>query len=78
MSTPETFLAMTERHIREAEERIVAQEAIVSRLEADGHDRAAARAREILATFRRTLEVAYEHRRLELEEIAVFKPAERK
>src|SRR5690349_5411478 len=70
MTMEETFLKEVEGHIREAQEQIAAQERRVAELERDGHVDAAARARELLATFHETLEVAAEQRKFLLEEIA--------
>jgi hypothetical protein len=67
MSEPETPLDQVERHIREAEGLIARQEELIADLERHDHAEAAVRGRELLATLRRTLEVAREHRRVLLE-----------
>jgi hypothetical protein len=68
MSAAETPLEEAERHIREYEARITRQEALVGEMERHGHAQAAARARDLLKTFRETLRVAQDHRRRLIEE----------
>jgi hypothetical protein len=68
MSTPETPRNETDRHIREAEERIARQEALVAKLERRGHAAAAKHAGHVLGTLQQTLETARGHRRVMLEE----------
>src|SRR3712207_6569594 len=67
MGHPEDGLAMVKRHAREAEARVARQEAIIEEMDRDGHPRAAATARKVLATLRRSLGRAPEHLRLERE-----------
>ena len=54
-ATLQAHLAQTERHVAEAEQRIVRQREILRELERDAHADAAARARELLAKFEETL-----------------------
>jgi hypothetical protein len=67
MSQSEDHLAQAERHVREGEKHVAHLLAIIEQLEADGHPRAAERARTILATLRRSLELARNHLRIERE-----------
>lgn len=55
-------LKLADEHIREAEERIDKQEALVQHLAADGHDTSNAEA--LLQTFRDTLTTYLDHRKL--------------
>ncbi|WP_207540697.1 hypothetical protein [Sabulicella rubraurantiaca] len=61
----EDSLAQAERHVREGEERVTRQRAIVEELERDNHPEAAALGRATLETFLATLEQMREHLRLE-------------
>jgi hypothetical protein len=61
----EDSLAKADRHVREAEEHVAHQLAIIERLERDQHADAAAMAREVLVTLRRSLALAREHARME-------------
>jgi hypothetical protein len=60
-------LAMTQRHVLEAEGHVVRQEALVAKLDRDGHTELAAEAREILAILKTSLELAQKHLSTELE-----------
>jgi hypothetical protein len=53
---------VAERHVRQAEAFVHRQERIVAEMDRDGHPEAAARGRQVLATLRRSLELAREHR----------------
>jgi hypothetical protein len=55
------ILAMAEAQVQEAEERVSRQAKIVSRLEADGFRDTAQRARELMASFNDTLQIARRH-----------------
>ncbi|MBV9198564.1 MAG: hypothetical protein JO320_04565 [Alphaproteobacteria bacterium] len=57
-----------ERHVREAEERIARQHEIIAELDRDGHQRMAAKARQLLAAFQQTLDLAHHHVRRERRE----------
>jgi hypothetical protein len=63
----EDALAMTRRHVLEAEGHVARQEALVAKLDRDGHIALADEARKILATLRRSLELAQEHLSTEIE-----------
>ncbi|MBX6745169.1 MAG: hypothetical protein IRY87_24305 [Acetobacteraceae bacterium] len=65
MSHSEDHLAQVERHAREGERHVAHLHDIIGQLEADGHPRAADRARTVLATIRRSLELARDHLRVE-------------
>ena len=67
MGRSEDALTQAERHVREAEGRVAHLRAIIEELDRDGHPEAAARARAVLATLRRSLELARERLRLERE-----------
>jgi hypothetical protein len=67
LSQPEDALVRAERHVRQAEEHVAHQAAILEELVRNGHQRAVPRAREVLATLQRSLELAREHLRLERE-----------
>src|SRR5689334_6503815 len=56
----ESHLAQAERHVREGEARVARLIAIIEELERDGHPKAAARAREVLATIQQSLALAVE------------------
>ncbi len=64
MAHPEDALARAECHVREAEGHVAHLIAIIEELDRDNHPAAAARARAVLATLRRSLELAREHLRL--------------
>jgi ribosomal protein S19E (S16A) len=53
---PEDVLSQAERHVREGEERIARQTAVVEELERDGHVHAAGKARVLLATLQAVLD----------------------
>jgi hypothetical protein len=57
----EDSLAMTRRHVLEAEGHIAGQEALVAKLDRAGHVALVAEAREILTTLRTSLALAREH-----------------
>ena len=64
MSDPEadeTRLEMAHRHVREAEEYIALQEALIGRMELNGEDVLAAIGRTLLETLRQSLRAAREH-----------------
>jgi hypothetical protein len=65
MSQFEDAIAQSERHVRESEERIARQAALVEKLERTSQERAAEEARKLLASFEKTLEVAREHLAIE-------------
>ena len=65
MDEPEDPLAQAERHVREGEEHVARQAAIIDELDRDNHPAAAARARKVLQTLRESLELARGHLRLE-------------
>jgi len=67
MSPPEDRLTQAERHVREGEGRVAHLVAILAELEADNHPLAADQARQVLATIRRSLELARDHLRIERE-----------
>lgn len=67
MATPaEDSLAQAERHVREAEGHIVAQEARIAELARDGRETAPAES--LLETMRKSLELARQHLDQEREE----------
>ena len=57
----ESVLEMAARHVREGEEHIAKQRALIAELERDGHDNMLPAARELLATFEQTLATHREH-----------------
>ena len=64
MSDPEadeTRLEMAHRHVREAEEHIALQEALIGRMELNGEDVLAAIGRTLLGILRQSLRAAREH-----------------
>ena len=62
----EDALAQAERHVREGEQRIAGQIELIARMKADGDsERAIAAGEAVLATLRRTLELAREHLAME-------------
>ena len=61
MKQPEDPLAQAERHFRQAQEHIIRQMEIIAKLEQDGHERMADKARGLLTTLRQTLELARDH-----------------
>jgi hypothetical protein len=61
-------LAMIRRHVLEAEGHVARQEALVTKLDRGGNVALAAHAREILATLKKSLELAQDHLSTELEE----------
>ena len=63
MAPPEDSLAMAERHVREGEERVARQIAIVEEMDRDNHPQAAAMARVVLATLQATLALMRGHLR---------------
>lgn len=67
MSQSGDRLAQAERHVREGEKHVAHLLVILGQLEADGHPAAAERARTVLATLRRSLELARDHLRVERE-----------
>jgi hypothetical protein len=58
VTRPEHALSRAERHVREAEERVARQAAIVEKLSETGHEWAAETARIGLITFETSLELA--------------------
>lgn len=68
MNGIEDALAMAQRHVLELEDNVARQEALVAELDREKHPGAAAHAREVLTTFRQSLELAREH--LQLERVA--------
>jgi hypothetical protein len=65
MDPPEDALARAERHVREAERHVAHLAAIVDELDRHNHPEAAERAKKVLATLRRSLELSRDHLRLE-------------
>jgi hypothetical protein len=61
------MLVVADRDIEDARQRILRQEEIIRELKRDGHD--TAKARELLVTFKGTLDVMIEHRGLILARI---------
>jgi hypothetical protein len=61
---PESELEIASRHVREGEAHVAAQLAIIAKFEREGHERAAALARDLLRIFEDTL--ATHRRRLEM------------
>jgi hypothetical protein len=61
MTPCEDAVARAERHVREAEERVARQAALVEALAGTGDERASAEARRLLANFEGTLAVARQH-----------------
>jgi hypothetical protein len=61
MAQGETDLEMAERHVVEAEARIERQKQIIAEMERDNHPEAAERARDLMATFCRTIELMRAH-----------------
>jgi hypothetical protein len=57
----EDLLAMTRRHVLEAQGHVAHQETLVAKLDREGRVALAAEAREILATLRTSLALAQEH-----------------
>jgi len=64
-------ITQAESHVQEAILRISRQQALVDRLERSGREKEAARARELLQTFRDTLRVASEHLRIERDNLRI-------
>ena len=64
----EDALARAERHVRDAERHVAHLIVIIGELDSDQHPRAAALARQVLATLRQSLELAPEHLRRERQE----------
>ena len=61
----ESPFEMAERHIREGEEHVAKQKALIVELERDGHDNMLPAARELLALFEQTLATHREHAAVE-------------
>jgi hypothetical protein len=61
MGQSEYALALAERHVQEAEERVACQAAIVARLDEAGHGWAADEARKMLEPMRISLDIARSH-----------------
>jgi len=59
-------LAMTRRHVLEAEGHVARQEILVAKLDRNGQVALAVQAREILATLKTSLKLAQEHLSIEL------------
>jgi hypothetical protein len=57
----EDLLAMTRRHVLEAQGHVARQETLVAKLDREGRVALAAKAREILAILRTSLALAQEH-----------------
>ncbi len=70
MSRPDALLTQAERHVREGEERVARQAAIIEKLNRAGRGWAAEMAKETLATFATSLETARDHVRTEREQAA--------
>ena len=68
MTQLEDPLAQAERHVTEAEARIARQREIIAELDRDGHERTAAKARQLLATFQQTLDLARNRLRIQRQE----------
>jgi hypothetical protein len=58
---PETELQVAERHVREGEERIARQEALIRELDRDGHPATAEMGRKVLVTLNESLGLARAH-----------------
>jgi hypothetical protein len=65
MKPPESAITQSERHVREGEERITRQTALVERMDRAGHEHRAEQARQMLATLQQYLEIAREHLRIQ-------------
>jgi hypothetical protein len=52
---------MAERHVREGEERVQRQQAVIARLSADNQLEAAQRAQSVLRNMKRSLALSVEH-----------------
>jgi hypothetical protein len=63
MNSPKSSFQQTVDHVRDAEQRVLRQEQLVSRLEADGHD--TAEALRVLDLLMETLEAMRNHLVLE-------------
>jgi hypothetical protein len=61
MDPPEKTLARAERHVREGEERVARQLAIIEEMDRDNHPKAAAMAREVLVTLQTILDLMRGH-----------------
>jgi hypothetical protein len=61
MDEPEDVIALADRHVQEAEERVTEQASIVGRLEEAGRRREADGARAVLKAMRTTLDIARAH-----------------
>jgi hypothetical protein len=61
MCQPDDVLALAERHVQEAEERVARQAATLARLEEAGHGWAADQSRMMLAAMRESLNMARAH-----------------
>ncbi|WP_207537653.1 hypothetical protein [Sabulicella rubraurantiaca] len=67
MDPHEDALAMAERHVREGEERVARQRAIIEEMERDNHPKAAEIGRSTLQVLLSTLELMRGHLRIERE-----------
>ena len=65
MDPPEDVLAMAERHVREGEQRVARQVALIEEMDRDNQPDAAVRARVVLETLQVTLALMREHLRVE-------------
>ena len=61
MSSPETTLQMAQRHVAEGQERISRQEALITKLTLDGHDRMLPDANALLDQLREVLAMSEAH-----------------
>jgi hypothetical protein len=61
MSNPEKLLQMAERHVREAQERVVLQEQVVARLIQEPFSPQQTTAHQLLYIYRDTLQQARDH-----------------
>ena len=75
MPTDETPIQQTSRHLREGNERIAKQEALIVRLEQDGHDSLLPQARELLAQLHGLQRAGQEHLDREVAKAADASPA---
>ena len=61
MESSETPLEQTQRHVKEGEDRIAKQQALIAELAHDGHDGMLPAAQELLAQFNTTQQLSREH-----------------
>lgn len=65
MTAGESPLAMSERHVREGEQRVARQERLVAELDHEGHPEMALQAQKLLETLQDTLRLSREHLAIE-------------